>query len=100
MSPTPAATPRLQAQLLEFLKFRVLASQEGFLAAWTRDGELDAGAFRRWLTPLWPSAVPWTTTLYCRPWGRPETSISTPHRQAIDDRSPSGPVTEGWGGVG
>jgi hypothetical protein len=57
MSPTPPATARLRAQLLEFLKFRVLASQEGFFEAWIRDGELDTGAFRGWLTPLWPAAA-------------------------------------------
>lgn len=66
---------RLRAQLLEFLKFRVLASQEAFFAAWRSAGDgrslegaagsrlepglqdgFDLIAFRAWLEPLWPQA--------------------------------------------
>lgn len=56
--------------LLEFLKFRVLASQEVFFQAWLPGdaprlpqptaqalAELDLAAFRRWLQPQWPQAV-------------------------------------------
>lgn len=61
---------RLRARLLEFLKFRVLAAQEGFFAGLGAgadggqpgdDGQIgDAAAmepFRRWLAPLWPEAL-------------------------------------------
>lgn len=65
---------RGRARLLEFLKFRVLASQEAFFDAWRQDrglsgeaamlsaepGELpplDLEAFRQWLQPLWPEAA-------------------------------------------
>lgn len=66
---------RLRAQLLEFLKFRVLASQETFFEAWRLPltaeppaqagtpagggGEIrwDATAFRAWLRPLWPQGA-------------------------------------------
>lgn len=62
---------RLRARLLEFLKFRVLAAQEGFFAGLGAgaahggqvddDGQgSDAAAmepFRRWLAPLWPEAL-------------------------------------------
>lgn len=74
---------RDRARLLEFLKFRVLASQEAFFDAWrvgadgdasaqapapaselpkphrSGDGslpELDLSGFRQWLQPLWPPA--------------------------------------------
>lgn len=63
---------RGRARLLEFLKFRVLASQEEFFGVWrlepfcsadaaviSRAAELpplDLEAFRRWLQPLWPEA--------------------------------------------
>lgn len=68
----PDARLRGRARLLEFLKFRVLASQEGFFEAWRSDGSpsdaersacqaaalppLDLQAFRCWLEPLWPEA--------------------------------------------
>lgn len=60
---------RGRARLLEFLKFRVLASQEAFFDAWrladaTQDAPasqelplLDLQAFRLWLQPLWPQAT-------------------------------------------
>ena len=61
---------RQRARLLEFLKFRVLASQEAFFEAWRlpAQGEapvagacgsppLDPQAFRLWLQPLWPAAA-------------------------------------------
>lgn len=63
---------RGRARLLEFLKFRVLASQEDFFDAWRLDPSrsadeavnsramdlppLDLEAFRHWLQPLWPEA--------------------------------------------
>ena len=61
---------RLRARLLEFLKFRVLAAQDGFFAGLTASGTAagsdglqpqEAAAalepFRRWLAPLWPEAL-------------------------------------------
>jgi hypothetical protein len=64
---------RGRARLLEFLKFRVLASQEAFFATWIQEEDpqtqdnrgdhppelppLDLVAFRRWLQPLWPEAA-------------------------------------------
>lgn len=42
---------RLRARLLEFLKFRVLAAQEGFFSP-----EPDPQDLRRWLAGLWPEA--------------------------------------------
>ncbi|MFM7315146.1 MAG: hypothetical protein ACKO0M_18630 [Cyanobium sp.] len=60
---------RERARLLEFLKFRVLASQEAFFEAWRPDGatatmqegglprDLDLQAFRLWLTHHWPAAA-------------------------------------------
>lgn len=63
-----AMTTRLRSQLLEFLKFRVLASQAAFFEDWipegsptvpldrTLDSTFDIDAFRLWLTPLWPAA--------------------------------------------
>ena len=64
---------RGRARLLEFLKFRVLASQEAFFATWILEEDpqapgdpgdpapdlppLDLVAFRRWLQPLWPQAA-------------------------------------------
>lgn len=64
---------RLRARLLEFLKFRVLASQEDFFLAWRPAPavpspdplpppgpaglqDLDLNGFRLWLQPLWPPA--------------------------------------------
>ena len=71
-APPTAQQLRLRAQLLEFLKFRVLAAQETFFDAWRADpatsmqsraaGQsaplppLDLVAFRHWLQPLWPEA--------------------------------------------
>lgn len=71
----PTAT-RLRHQLLEFLKFRVLASQEAFFAEWRLETgpaptalpaspvdpvatEIgwDLAGFRAWLLPLWPAAA-------------------------------------------
>lgn len=74
---TPEADParrlRSRARLLEFLKFRVLASQEAFFEAWRLEPDcsgaavlananpalppLDLSAFRQWLQPLWPEAT-------------------------------------------
>lgn len=75
---------RNRARLLEFLKFRVLASQEGFFETWRLPtgndppeasppatggpkgrgapeapglAPLDLDAFRHWLQPLWPAAA-------------------------------------------
>ncbi len=64
---------RGRARLLEFLKFRVLASQEAFFATWRLEEDppapgaptapaaelppLDLVAFRHWLQPLWPQAA-------------------------------------------
>ena len=64
---------RGRARLLEFLKFRVLASQEAFFATWILEEDpqtqgdpgvaapdlppLDLVAFRSWLEPLWPEAT-------------------------------------------
>jgi hypothetical protein len=45
-----AAAARARHQLLEFLKFRVLAAQESFFD----DGDL--GRFRAWLAGFWPEA--------------------------------------------
>jgi hypothetical protein len=42
-------TARLRARLLEFLKFRVLAAQDGFFND-------DIGAFLSWLQASWPEA--------------------------------------------
>jgi hypothetical protein len=66
----PSIRLRSRARLLEFLKFRVLASQEAFFDAWLlapADSPdlnplpccsglpaLDLSAFRGWLQPLWP----------------------------------------------
>jgi len=55
-SPPSGQRMRLRAQLLEFLKFRVLASQEGFFEAWQGLNGLDATAFRDWLEDHWPAA--------------------------------------------
>mgnify|MGYP006280421017 CR=1 FL=1 len=68
-----ARTLRGRARLLEFLKFRVLASQEAFFASWLIPTETveaprdpsrlnappiwDLTAFRTWLQPLWPEVV-------------------------------------------
>ena len=47
----PSAQLRLRARLLEFLKFRVLASQEAFFEPWQqgdgRDGSLQSHAHER-----------------------------------------------------
>lgn len=64
---------RSRARLLEFLKFRVLASQEAFFEAWRPASStcletssastggavasLDLIGFRHWLHPLWPEAA-------------------------------------------
>lgn len=73
--PNPDAGQRLRsrARLLEFLKFRVLASQDAFFDAWrlatipaAQVGpaesvqelqSLDLACFRLWLQPLWPEAA-------------------------------------------
>lgn len=54
-APPTAQQLRLRAQLLEFLKFRVLASQEGFFQAWQGQHGLDPTAFRGWLEGQWPA---------------------------------------------
>ena len=53
----PSQQQRLRARLLEFLKFRVLASQEAFFEPWQRGDGNDAGRFRQWLGGLWPEAL-------------------------------------------
>ena len=69
----PSGRLRKRAQLLEFLKFRVLAAQETFFDAWRLEPAssedfmapthgaalppLDLVAFRRWLQPLCPESA-------------------------------------------
>ena len=53
----PSQQLRLRARLLEFLKFRVLASQEAFFEPWQRGDGNDAERFRQWLGGLWPEAL-------------------------------------------
>ncbi|MGB1193219.1 MAG: hypothetical protein ACPG22_01845 [Prochlorococcaceae cyanobacterium] len=53
----PSEQLRLRARLLEFLKFRVLASQEAFFEPWQRGDGCDAVRFRQWLGGLWPEAL-------------------------------------------
>ena len=53
----PSEQLRLRARLLEFLKFRVLASQEAFFEPWQRRDGSDAERFRQWLGGLWPEAL-------------------------------------------
>jgi len=53
----PSVQLRLRARLLEFLKFRVLASQEAFFEPWQQGDGRDAERFRQWLAGLWPEAV-------------------------------------------
>ena len=53
----PSEQLRLRARLLEFLKFRVLASQEAFFEPWQRWDGSDAERFRQWLGGLWPEAL-------------------------------------------
>ena len=53
----PSEQLRLRARLLEFLKFRVLASQEAFFEQWQRGDGSDAERFRQWLGGLWPEAL-------------------------------------------
>ena len=53
----PSEQLRLRARLLEFLKFRVLASQEAFFEPWQRGDGSDAERFRKWLGGLWPEAL-------------------------------------------
>ena len=53
----PSEQLRLRARLLEFLKFRVLASQEAFFELWQREDGSDAERFRQWLGGLWPEAL-------------------------------------------
>ena len=53
----PSAQLRLRARLLEFLKFRVLASQEAFFELWQQGDGHDAERFRQWLAGLWPEAI-------------------------------------------
>jgi hypothetical protein len=48
---------RLQAQLLEACKFRVLASQEAFFADFERDGQLVPASLRRWIQGVLPLAL-------------------------------------------
>ena len=53
----PSEQLRLRARLLEFLKFRVLASQEAFFEPWQRGDGSDAERFRQWVGGLWPEAL-------------------------------------------
>ena len=53
----PSAQLRLRARLLEFLKFRVLASQEAFFGPWQQADGHDAERFRQWLSGVWPEAI-------------------------------------------
>ena len=53
----PSQQQRLRARLLEFLKFRVLASQDAFFEPWQRADGNDAERFRQWLAGLWPEAL-------------------------------------------
>ena len=53
----PSVQLRLRARLLEFLKFRVLASQEAFFESWQQGDGHDAERFRQWLAGLWPEAI-------------------------------------------
>ena len=53
----PSEQLRLRARLLEFLKFRVLASQEAFFEPWQRGDGSDAVRFRQWPGGLWPEAL-------------------------------------------
>jgi hypothetical protein len=48
---------RLQAQLLEACKFRVLASQEAFFADFERGGQLVPASLRHWLQGVLPQAL-------------------------------------------
>lgn len=48
---------RLQAQLLEALKFRVLASQEAFFGGFEHQGRLQEAALRHWLQGVLPQAL-------------------------------------------
>ena len=52
-----SAQLRLRARLLEFLKFRVLASQEAFFEPWQQGDGHDAERFRQWLAGPWPEAI-------------------------------------------
>lgn len=56
-----AEPQRLRARLLEFLKFRVLAAQEGFFSAGAGHGDATPSAivawFRPWLAGHWPEAL-------------------------------------------
>ena len=52
-----AQQQRLRARLLEFHKFRVLASQEVFFEPWQQDDGLDCERFRDWLRGIWPEAL-------------------------------------------
>lgn len=56
---TALRAARLKARLLEFLKFRVLAAQEGFFLdlAGEAGGRIDPLRVRQWLRPLWPEAL-------------------------------------------
>ena len=53
----PSAKLRLRARLLEFLKFRVLASQEAFFGPWQQADGHDVERFRQWLSGVWPEAI-------------------------------------------
>jgi hypothetical protein len=48
---------RLRSQLLEFLKFRVLAAQHSFFDPFETSGKLVAAPFRQWLATSWPDAL-------------------------------------------
>ena len=48
---------RLRSQLLEFLKFRVLAAQDSFFIQFEDEGQLVAEPLRAWLASVWPGAL-------------------------------------------
>lgn len=52
-----AKSIRLRSQLLEFLKFRVLAAQDSFFVHFEDQGELVAAPLRAWLATVWPDAL-------------------------------------------
>lgn len=52
-----AKSIRLRSQLLEFLKFRVLAAQDSFFVHFEDQGQLVAAPLRAWLASVCPGAL-------------------------------------------